>query len=705
MQKLRLWTVTVLLPSFLFLPIGIASDVPFADVPFDVNNIPDPVPPPKEVRAFFDLDPFYQQWINVGGFPVLASEKVSPYAVKEAAWLIKQMMGHRSDILKAMAGDQQRFTIIAHNEMTSDIPELGKHLAPHFFFNVRNRGGACWYLCKTTFGPEEQALHGNDIILHEMAHSIHAVALNQQIDPTFDNRLKTLYSAAIEKGLYLGTYASTNRDEYWAEGVGSWFHAAGLDNPVKTRDAMKVYDPSLALLIAEVFGDHDWRYTPIQMRIHLPHLQGFDPRSAPWTVWPPGVLEVYEDLYNPSINERNEWVNLPAYDPSLISILNESRTRGSRTDILFVNLSGSEILLYWIFPDGTEKLARRSPPEDPITQFAAGVGSLMLVKDLNSSPLAVFQAVEKTGRALVAPTLTLITPGLSKISGDNQAGLSGAVLANPFVIEIRDENLSGLEGISVTFTVTVGDGTLSVTSTTTDENGRAESTLTLGTDVGTTTVSVSAAGIEQPVTFNAVAEVAVDIPDPNLRAVLETALRVSPGTPIVSSEMETLIRLEARDANIRNLTGLEGATNLKDLRLDRNAISDISVLAGLTDLTGLGLDENSISDISALAGLTNLTNLFIGGNNISDISVLAGLTNLRGLSLYNNNISDISAVTELTDLTRLWLDGNNISDISPLVANTGLGVGGEVYLRRWNPLSYLLYPHPHSLRSAVEELQ
>ena len=189
--------------------------------------------------------------------------------------------------------------------------------------------------------------------------------------------------------------------------------------------------------------------------------------------------------------------------------------------------------------------------------------------------------------------------------------------------------------------------------------------------------------------------VTVDIPDPNLRAALEPALRVSPGTPIVSSEMETLIRLEARDANIRNLTGLEHATNLKDLRLDRNAISDISVLAGLTNLTGLGLDENSISDISALAGLTNLTNLFIGGNNISDISVLAGLTNLRGLSLDNNNVSDISAVTELTDLTRLWLDGNNISDISPLVANTGLGVGGEVYLRRWNPLSY------HSIHTRI----
>ena len=55
MKKLRLWIVTLLLFSPLFLPIGIASDLPFANIPFDVNNIPEPVPPPKEVRDFFDL--------------------------------------------------------------------------------------------------------------------------------------------------------------------------------------------------------------------------------------------------------------------------------------------------------------------------------------------------------------------------------------------------------------------------------------------------------------------------------------------------------------------------------------------------------------------------------------------------------------------------------------------------------------------------
>ena len=214
--------------------------------------------------------------------------------------------------------------------------------------------------------------------------------------------------------------------------------------------------------------------------------------------------------------------------------------------------------------------------------------------------------------------------------------------------------------------------------------------------------------------------VTVDIPDPNLRAAIETALRVSPGTPIVSSEMETLPRLEARNANISDLTGLEFATNLTGLHLgdtrvegegwiNSNSIDDLSPLAGLTNLVWLNLSRNNVSDLSPLAELTNITWLDVGGNNLSNISPVAELTNLTALRLWRNNIEDISpiadlthltelnlddnnisdtsAVTGLTNLTRLRLRYNNISDISPLIANTGLETGDEIYVQG-NPLSY-----------------
>ena len=97
-------------------------------------------------------------------------------------------------------------------------------------------------------------------------------------------------------------------------------------------------------------------------------------------------------------------------------------------------------------------------------------------------------------------------PALLKISGNNQKGAAFASLSQPFVVEAQDENGSALAGISVTFTVTRGGGVLSTTITRTDENGRAQSTLTLGPNLGTNTVSVSAADIESPATFYAISD-------------------------------------------------------------------------------------------------------------------------------------------------------------------------------------------------------
>ena len=65
-------------------------------------------------------------------------------------------------------------------------------------------------------------------------------------------------------------------------------------------------------------------------------------------------------------------------------------------------------------------------------------------------------------------------------SGNNQSGRPGAALANPFIVEVIDANDDAVSGVTVTFAVTAGDGTLSATSTTTNASGRAQTTLTLG---------------------------------------------------------------------------------------------------------------------------------------------------------------------------------------------------------------------------------
>ena len=348
-----------------------------------------------------------------------------------------------------------------------------------------------------------------------------------------------------------------------------------------------------------------------------------------------------------------------------------------------------------------------------------------------------------------------VTVGFDNRTVTTLLNISGVITASNHIltVEVRDSNGRIFEGVPVTFAVISGGGTLSVTNTTTDKKGRAQSTLTLGKE--SNRVTVSAVGAEQTVTFSD--EAGVHISDPNLRAVIATALGKQPSDRIRRGDMANLTRLDARNANISDLTGLEGATNLRildlgaeyvgaenrlinsnsvsdisavagltnltSLNLGNNSVSDISTVAGLTNLTSLYLEGNSVSDISAVAGLTNLTSLDLGGNPVSDISAVAGLTNLTSLYLWgnHNSISDISAVAGLTNLTSLYLGGNsvsdisavagltnltsldlwenNISDISPLAENTGLAGGDEVYVQG-NPLSYLsIHTHIPTLQS------
>ena len=198
----------------------------------------------------------------------------------------------------------------------------------------------------------------------------------------------------------------------------------------------------------------------------------------------------------------------------------------------------------------------------------------------------------------------------------------------------------------------------------------------------------------------------VSIPDPNLSTAVRKALRLPTGDALTTSKMLGLASLRVVDVELKSLTGLEYASNLTELILMRDSISDVSALAGLTKLTRLSLwgnsisdasplaklinlrflqlADNSISDVSALAGLTNLTELHLDGNSISDASPLAKLIDLAYLNLADNSISDVSALAGLTNLRTLHIGGNSISDVSPLVELTHL----KMLTLMGNPLNY-----------------
>ncbi len=374
--------------------IDIHLEVPLVDDPFDITNISEPVPPPAAVRDFFQLDSFYQQWINVDGFPILASAKVSPYAVKEVAWLIHQITRHTPAALRAMVQNKVRFCIVAHNEIVTELPEhRGMTPEPDFFFAVR-RGGAYCPRCLTAHVTEEDVFSTGRVTIHEFAHAVHEAGLNT-IDPTFDDRLRETYNSAMARGLWQNSYASTNMSEYWAEGVATWFHANPNFQSVTTRTALKNYDPGLASLLSEIFGDGTWRYMLPATRTHLSHLRGFNPQKVLGPKLPTELLETYEQFTsNPDNDGGGKWVNLQQYAPSQLPNLNKSRTIGDSAVLYFMNHTGATVALYRVNPDGPEVHDRNVGPLNFI-DIGVHIGEILLIKDATGKEFAVFLVGEK----------------------------------------------------------------------------------------------------------------------------------------------------------------------------------------------------------------------------------------------------------------------------------------------------------------------
>ena len=264
---------------------------------------PSPVTAPP---ASLGLDPFYTKYVSAHGLPVVGSAKVSDAALREAAFLVDQMLSHRPEIREAMKKSKMRVAVMAYSERTTDLPEH-RNLKPKAYWDWRARGlGASRETPVVSCGEENMLGYRGDpystenILIHEFGHGIDGVGL-RAVDPTFRTRLRKSFADAMKKGLWRGTYAASNPAEYWAEAVQSWFDTNRQNdsqhNHVDTREELKQYDPEVAKLCAEVFGDDPWRYVRPHQRKDKAHLAGYDPAHAPVFQWEPELLDARTKHY------------------------------------------------------------------------------------------------------------------------------------------------------------------------------------------------------------------------------------------------------------------------------------------------------------------------------------------------------------------------------------------------------------------------
>ncbi len=166
----------------------------------------------------------------------------------------------------------------------------------------------------------------------------------------------------------------------------------------------------------------------------------------------------------------------------------------------------------------------------------------------------------------------------------------------------------------------------------------------------------------------------VYIPDPNLRTAIAEELGKSPNAPITVEDMEGLTFLSIIEGqDIRDLTGLQFATNLSSINGSGSKVSDLSPIAGLTQLKALDIDfidsPSVIHDAKQLSRLVNLTFLALHG--VEDLTPLAGLPKLEQLFVSHSNIRDLSPLAGLVNLELIHM-GTSASDLSPLAGLTKL---------------------------------
>ena len=229
-----------------------------------------------------------------------------------------------------------------------------------------------------------------------------------------------------------------------------------------------------------------------------------------------------------------------------------------------------------------------------------------------------------------------VTHTLEKISGDNQQGPAGAILENPFIVEVRDAANRGLEAIDVMFAVIAGEGTLSETTVTTNANGQASSWLTLGSQPGTNIVHASVEGISQTVIFNAVTKsMAFDFSVPSGISLIHVPLKVT----AVDGAAKTIISI----ADLYNALG--GADTVNFLATYDSVLQKWLTYTATAD-TGTFVDKGLTDDTGIIAGMqvpvtVRLRGNALGTNERSTITLNPGF-NLVGLPLRDERITHVS---------------------------------------------------------------
>ncbi|MGB5380520.1 MAG: hypothetical protein WBO25_05910 [Acidimicrobiia bacterium] len=251
---------------------GSATPTTTTSVATTTTTVPEPECVVREIGTDED---FYRMTCEQSGITIAAADSITPDALEAAADRISALLAARPDLAAAVAASIDQVAIIGRDQRITALPEFEELYSTHpgTDWNRLGRSFPGTEEIPVAAGAEENLLclesdryEGEDMFVRDFGWTIRRFGI-ASVDPSLDRSIEDSYIRAIAADLWRNTVAEVNSDQYWAEGVQSFFDVNNeekdekdqIHNQIDTRDELRTYDPLLYELLVETFGETEWR--------------------------------------------------------------------------------------------------------------------------------------------------------------------------------------------------------------------------------------------------------------------------------------------------------------------------------------------------------------------------------------------------------------------------------------------------------------
>jgi hypothetical protein len=207
---------------------------------------------------------FFAKRLDFDGIAIKAPTNVVDEALFAARDRLSMMLSNLPSVRASLRTAGAELHIIGRDQVTTDLPEWrqdkGKPLAEYngLTRDQRTRGmGGLLTSCgeENLLKLEKDRYRSRDICVHEFAHSI----LGYGMADSVREKVKQQYGRSLERGLWVGSYAGSNYDEFFAE-LSMWYFGTHGDlnmkglKPAVGREGLKAYDPEAFKLLDDFYS-------------------------------------------------------------------------------------------------------------------------------------------------------------------------------------------------------------------------------------------------------------------------------------------------------------------------------------------------------------------------------------------------------------------------------------------------------------------